>query len=50
VVIYIDVSKLSVKLSVAFSKKLNHLYIVVVNYLLFISIKSNFFKESLPLN
>jgi len=50
VVININISELSVKLSVAFSKELYHLHIITVDYLLFISIKSNFFKESLPLN
>jgi len=50
VVIDINVSELSIKLSVAFSKKLNRLHIIAVNYLLFIGVKSNFFKESLPLN
>jgi len=50
VVIDINVLKLSVELSVAFNKKLNRLYIVAVNYLLFVSVKSDFFKESLPLN
>jgi len=47
VVIYINVLKLNIELSVAFSKKLNRLYIIAVNYLLFVSIKSNFFKELL---
>jgi len=47
---YINISKLSVELSVAFSKKSNRLYIVTVNYLLFVSVEFNFFKESLPLN
>ena len=46
----INVLELSVKLSVAFSKELYHLYIIIVDYLLFISIKSNFFKELLPPN
>ena len=46
----INVLKLSIKLSVAFSKESNYLHIVVVDYLLFISVKSNFFKELLPLN
>jgi len=50
VVIDINVLELSIKLSVAFSKKLYRLYIITVDYLLFISIKSNFFKELLPLN
>ena len=49
-VIYINVLKLGIKLSVAFSKKLNRLHIVAVDYLLFISVESNFFKESLPPN
>jgi len=47
VVIDINVLELSVKLSVAFSKELYCLYIIAVDYLLFISVKSNFFKESL---
>jgi len=46
-VIYINISKLSVKLSIAFSEKSNRLHIVAVNHLLFVSVKSNFFKESL---
>ena len=50
VVIDINVLELSIKLSVAFSKKLNYLYIVVVYCLLLISIKYDFFKELLPLN
>jgi len=50
VVIDIDVSKLGVKLSVAFSEKSNRLHIIAVNYLLFVSVESNFFKESLPPN
>ena len=50
VVINIDVLKLGVELHVAFSKQLNCLYIIAVYYLLFISIKFDFFKESLPLN
>jgi len=50
VVIDINVLELGVKLSVAFSKELYRLHIIAVDYLLFISIKSNFFKESLLLN
>jgi len=46
----INISELSIKLSVAFSKELYCLYIIAVDYLLFISIKSNFFKELLPPN
>jgi len=46
----INVLELSVKLSVAFSEELYHLHIITVDHLLFISIKSNFFKESLLLN
>jgi len=47
---YINMSKLSVKLSIAFGKKLYYLHVVTVDYLLFISVKSDFFEESLPLN
>jgi len=50
VVIDINILELGIKLSVAFSKELYYLYIIVVDYLLFISVESNFFKESLPLN
>jgi len=50
VVININVLELSVKLSVAFSKELYRLYIIAVDYLLLIGIKSNLFKESLLLN
>jgi len=50
VVMDINVLKLGVELSVAFGKELYYLYIVAVDYLLFISVKSNFFKELLPLN
>jgi len=46
----INILELGVELSVAFSKELYCLYIVAVDYLLFISVKSNFFKELLPLN
>ena len=46
----INVSKLSVKLRVAFSEQLNCLYIVAIDYLLLISVKGDFFKESLPPN
>jgi len=49
-VIYIDVLKLSVKLSVTFNKKSNRLHIIAVDYLLFVSVESDFFKESLLLN
>jgi len=49
-VIYINMSKLSIKLSVAFGKKSNRLHIVAVDYLLFVSVKSDFFKELLPPN
>jgi len=44
------VLELGVKLSVAFSKELYYLYIIAVDYLLLIGVKSNFFKELLPLN
>ena len=47
VVIDINMLELSIKLSVTFSEKLYCLYIIAVDYLLFISIKSDFFKESL---
>jgi len=43
----INILELSVKLSIAFSKESYYLYIIIVDYLLFISIKSNFFKELL---
>jgi len=46
----INILELSIKLSVAFSKELYYLYIIIVDYLLFISVKSNFFKELLLLN
>ena len=49
-VIDINILKLGIKLSVAFSKELYCLHIVIVDYLLLIGVKSNFFKESLPLN
>jgi len=49
-VIDINISELSVKLSVAFSKELYHLHVIAVDYLLFISVESDFFKELLPLN
>jgi len=47
VVIDINILELSVKLSVAFSKELYCLYIIAVDYLLFISVESDFFKELL---
>ena len=46
-VIDINVLELSVELSVAFSKESYCLYIIIVDYLLFINIESDFFKESL---
>jgi len=46
----INVSELGVKLSVAFSEELYRLHVIAVDYLLFISVESNFFKESLPPN
>jgi len=49
-VIDINILELSIKLSVAFGEELYCLYVIAVDYLLFISVKSNFFKESLPLN
>ena len=50
VVIYINVSELSVKLYIALSQELNCLYIVVIDYLFLLGIKSDFFKELLSLN
>ena len=50
VVININILELGVKLSVTFSGELYRLYIIAVDHLLFISVKSNFFKELLPLN
>ena len=50
VVIDINILELSVKLSVAFSEQLNYLYIIAIDYLLLISVKGYFFKESLLLN
>ena len=47
---YINVLELSVKLCIALSQELNCLYIVVIDYLLLLSIKSDFLKELLPLN
>jgi len=50
VVIDINVSELSIKLSIAFGKELYHLHIITVDYLLLIGVKLDFFKESLPPN
>jgi len=49
-VIDINVSELSVKLSVAFNEESNRLHIIAIYHLLLLSIKADFFKESLPLN
>ncbi len=47
---YINVSELSVELCIALGQESNRLRIVAIDYLLLLSIKSDFLKESLPLN
>ena len=47
---YINVLELSVELYIAFGQESNRLHIVVIDHLLFLSIKSDLFKELLPLN
>ena len=46
----INVLKLGVELRVAFSEQSDRLQVVAINRLLLIGVKSDFFKESLPLN
>ena len=47
---YINVLELSIELCIALGQELNCLYIIIIDYLLLLSIKSNFLKELLPLN
>ena len=47
---YIYVLELGIELCIALGQELNRLYIVAIDYLLLLSIKSNFLKELLPLN
>ena len=47
---YINVLELSVELRIALGQELNCLRIVAIDHLFLLSIKSDFLKESLPLN